>query len=84
MQKRKSPPDKYPKPRQVLVDSVDMDSQDIDPNKSSSQDELKRKRLTEVRDKIDRGLKQLDEGHAISANDALARLRRTRGSKRLP
>jgi hypothetical protein len=47
-------------------------------NTTSNHDQLKQKRLAEVREKIDRGLKQLDEGRAISAKDARARLRRTR------
>jgi hypothetical protein len=55
-----------------------MESQGNDPNKSSSHDELRQKRLAEIRDKIDRGLKQLDEGHAVSAQEARARLRESR------
>ncbi len=47
-------------------------------NKPSNDDELKRKRLSDVREKIDRGLKQLDDGRAISAKDARAQLRRSR------
>jgi hypothetical protein len=39
-------------------------------NTTSNHDQLKQKRLAEVREKIDRGLKQLDEGRAISAEDA--------------
>ena len=42
------------------------------------QDQLKQKRLAEVRRKIDRGLKQLDDGLGIGATEARARLRRTR------
>ncbi len=38
-------------------------------------DQLKQQRLTEVREKIDRGLQQLDAGQAISAQEARARLR---------
>jgi hypothetical protein len=45
---------------------------------TSNRDQLKQKRLAEVREKIDRGLKQLDEGRAISAEGARARFRRTR------
>jgi len=45
--------------------------------KTKSKHNLKRKRLSEVREKIDRGLQQLDEGRAISAKDARARLRRS-------
>ena len=41
-------------------------------------DQLKQKRLAEVRRKIDRGLKQLDDGLGISATEARVRLRRTR------
>lgn len=40
------------------------------------QDQLKRKRLTEVRQKIDRGLRQLDEGQGINTREARVRLRR--------
>ncbi len=42
------------------------------------QDQLKQKRLTEVRQKIDRGLRQLDDGQGISSAEARARLRRPR------
>ena len=49
-----------------------------DPNKLSDDIELKRKRLAEIRKKIDRGLKQLDEGFGISAEDARIRLRLSR------
>jgi antitoxin ParD1/3/4 len=42
------------------------------------QDRLKQSQLAAVRQKIDRGLKQLDEGQGISAQDARARLRRRR------
>lgn len=41
-------------------------------------DQLKQKRLAEVRKKIDRGLDQLDAGLGTSAADARARLRRPR------
>ena len=43
------------------------------------QDQRKRKRLNEVRQKIDRGLKQLDEGQGINTGEARARLRRGQG-----
>jgi hypothetical protein len=46
-----------------------------EPDKFLNDDELKQKHLTEVREKIDRGLKQLDEGQGISAQEARARLR---------
>jgi hypothetical protein len=49
-----------------------------DSNKLSNDIELKRKRLAEIREKIDRGLKQLDEGLGISAEDARIRLRLSR------
>jgi len=39
-------------------------------------DQLKQQRLAQVREKIDRGLQQLDAGQGISAKDARARLRR--------
>lgn len=42
------------------------------------QDQLKQRRLADVSQKIDRGLKQLDDGHAISSAEARARLRRPR------
>ena len=42
------------------------------------QDRLKQSHLAEVRQKIDRGLKQLDEGQGIGAQEARARLRRRR------
>lgn len=42
------------------------------------QDRLKQSHLAEVRQKIDRGLKQLDEGRGISAQEARAGLRRRR------
>jgi antitoxin ParD1/3/4 len=44
------------------------------------QDRIKQSHLVEVRQKIDRGLKQLDEGRAISAQEARARLRQRRRS----
>ena len=40
-------------------------------------DQLKQQRLAEVREKIDRGLQQLDAGQGISAQEARARLRRS-------
>jgi antitoxin ParD1/3/4 len=40
-------------------------------------DQLKQQRLAEVRQKIDRGLQQLDEGRGISGQEARKRLRRT-------
>ena len=40
------------------------------------QDHLKQSNLVAVRQKIDRGLKQLDNGQTISAEEARARLRR--------
>jgi antitoxin ParD1/3/4 len=39
-------------------------------------DQLKRQRLTEVREKIDRGLQQLEAGQGVSGPEARARLRR--------
>jgi antitoxin ParD1/3/4 len=39
-------------------------------------DQLKRQRLTEVREKIDRSLQQLEDGQGISGQEARARLRR--------
>jgi antitoxin ParD1/3/4 len=42
------------------------------------QDRLKQSRLAAVRQKIDRGLKQLDGGQGISAQEARSRLRRRR------
>jgi antitoxin ParD1/3/4 len=44
------------------------------------QDRIKQSHLVEVRQKIDRGLQQLDEGRAISAQEARARLRQRRRS----
>ena len=41
-------------------------------------DQLKQQRLAQVREKIDRGLQQLDAGRGISAQEARARLRRSR------
>ena len=41
------------------------------------QDQIKQQRLAQVRDKIDRGLQQLDAGQGISAQEARARLRRS-------
>lgn len=40
------------------------------------QDQLRQKRLAEVRQKIDRGIEQLDKGLGIPASEAHARLRR--------
>lgn len=42
------------------------------------QDQLKQQRLAQVREKIDRGLRQLDEGQGINPDEARARLRRAR------
>ena len=43
------------------------------------QEELaKQRRLVQVREKIDRGLEQLDQGRAISSEEARARLQATR------
>jgi antitoxin ParD1/3/4 len=42
------------------------------------QDRLKQNHLVAVRQKIDRGLKQLNEGQGISEQEARARLRRRR------
>ncbi len=39
-------------------------------------DQMKQQRLAEVREKIDRGLQQLDAGQGTSAQEARARLRR--------
>ena len=47
-------------------------------NERQNEDELKEKRLSEIREKIDRGLKQLDEGRGISDKDARIQLRRIR------
>ena len=47
-------------------------------NEPPNEDELKEKRLSEIREKIDRGLKQLDEGRGINAKDARIQLRRIR------
>jgi antitoxin ParD1/3/4 len=41
-------------------------------------DQLKQQRLAQVREKIDRGLQQLDAGEGISAQEARERLRRAR------
>ena len=41
-------------------------------------DELRQKRLADVRDKIDRGLRQLDQGQGISGREARNLLRRAR------
>lgn len=41
-------------------------------------DQIKQARLAQVRQKIDRGLKQLDEGQGIGAEEARARLHRAR------
>jgi len=42
------------------------------------QDQLKQRRLAEVRQKIDRGLEQLDRGQGVPGEEARARLRRTK------
>lgn len=42
------------------------------------QDQLRQKRLAAVRQKIDRGLAQLDRGEGIPAGQAQSRLRRTK------
>ncbi len=39
----------------------------------------RQKRLSDVREKIDRGLEQLDQGKGIRPEDARARLRAARG-----
>jgi antitoxin ParD1/3/4 len=39
-------------------------------------DELRQKRLADVRDKVDRGLRQLDQGQGISGEEARTLLRR--------
>jgi antitoxin ParD1/3/4 len=39
-------------------------------------DQLKQQRLAQVREKIDRGLQQLDAGQGISPQEARTRLRR--------
>ena len=39
-------------------------------------DQLKQQRLAQVREKIDRGLQQLDAGQGINPQEARARLRR--------
>jgi antitoxin ParD1/3/4 len=40
-------------------------------------DQLKQQRLAQVREKIDRGLQQLDAGQGIGPQEARARLRRS-------
>jgi antitoxin ParD1/3/4 len=42
------------------------------------QEELKQRRLADVRQRIDRGVDQLDKGKGIPGAEARARLRRTR------
>jgi len=42
------------------------------------QDQLKQRRLAGVRQKIDRGLEQLDRGQGVPGDEARARLRRTK------
>jgi antitoxin ParD1/3/4 len=42
------------------------------------QEQLKRERLASVRQKIDRGLEQLDKNQGIPVSEARARLKRTR------
>jgi len=49
-------------------------------NEPPNEDELREKRLSEIREKIDRGLKQLDEGRGINAKDARIQLRRIRNN----
>jgi len=44
-------------------------------------DALKQQRLAEVRNKIDRGIEQLDRGEGIPGPEARTRLRRSRGVK---
>ena len=63
--------------RQVLIDSVHAFAPKNN-NEPPNEDELKEKRLSEIREKIDRGLKQLDEGRGINAKDARIQLRRIR------
>lgn len=41
------------------------------------QEEMKQHRLAEIRQKIDRGLDQLDKGHGIPAQEARSRLPRS-------
>jgi antitoxin ParD1/3/4 len=41
-------------------------------------DQLKQQRIAQVREKIDRGLRQLDAGEGITAQEARERLRRGR------
>jgi len=50
----------------------------------SNPDQSKQKRLAEVCEKIDRGLRQLDEGRGISSKDARARLRQGSASESNP
>jgi antitoxin ParD1/3/4 len=45
------------------------------------QEQLKQQRLSEVRQKIDRGIEQLDRGLGIPGPEARARLRRRRSVK---
>jgi len=42
------------------------------------QDQLKQRRLAEVRQKIDRGLEQLDRGQGVPGEEARTRLRRAK------
>ncbi|HKN72574.1 MAG TPA: type II toxin-antitoxin system ParD family antitoxin [Terriglobales bacterium] len=42
-------------------------------------EELKQQRLAEVRQKIDRGIEQLDQGFGIPGPEARARLRQRKG-----
>ena len=51
-----------------------------DTNELPNRDELTQKRLSEIREKIERGLKQLDEGRGISDKDARIQLRRIRNN----
>jgi antitoxin ParD1/3/4 len=41
------------------------------------QEEIKHQRLAEIRQKIDRGLDQLDRGQGISSREARSRIRRS-------
>ncbi len=46
------------------------------------QDELRQRRLEEVRKKIDRGVEQLDRGEGIPGEVAVKRLRQARAGRR--
>jgi antitoxin ParD1/3/4 len=43
------------------------------------QDQIKEQRLAEIGQKIDRGLRQLDDGQGIPGKEARARIRRPHG-----